>query len=201
MCSIFRICNDVKSISVERKCLSKRCWYCSKLCHNCMKPSTFGFAKVVGDTIYNHCSDRCQSLHFAEVDRIPIQTETNFELSRQPCDERLLLLITSVLPTKMSPNTVLCLHIAVSENHANLVANVPYCILQLRTTNRNVFVSFYITPEHSPGDPLWHCKHPDSVDSINNIRESGIIQQVLNLGLKQLGYKSLASFISNKDKI
>lgn len=162
-----------------------------------MKPSTFGFAMVVGDTIYNHCSDRCKNLHFGEVDKVSVQTETNFESCKQPCDEKLVLLITGVLPTRMSPNTVICLHIAMSENHANLDANVPYCILQLRNTDRNVFISFYITPEHSPGDPLWHCKHPDTVDSIDNIRGSGKVQQVLNLGLKQLGHKSLTTCISN----
>ena len=164
-----------------------------------MKPSTFGFTKEIGDTIYNHCSDHCQKLHFGEINEIPIQTETNFDSSKQPCDEKLLLLITGVLPTKLSPHTIICLHIAVSKNHPNLDPDIPYCILQLRTTDRNVFVSFYITPENSPGNPLWHCTHPDAVESIDNIRESGKIQQVLNSGLKQLGYKNLAAFINNKN--
>ena len=138
---------------MDNKCPSKTCWYCSSRCQNCMKPCTFGFNKAVGDTIYNHCSDRCQKLHFSEMNEIPVQAEVNFDSSKQPCDEKLLLLITSVLPTKLSPNTVICLHIAISQNHPNLEANAPYCILQLRSTDRNVFVSFYITPEDSPGNP------------------------------------------------
>ena len=182
---------------MDNRCPSKACWYCSGRCHNCMKPSTFGYAKEVGDTIYNHCSDRCQKLHFGE--KIPVVTEMNFDPSRQPCDEKLLLLVMGVLPTKMSPNTIICLHIAVSENHANLDANIPYCITQLRTTDSNVFVSFYITPEHSPGNPLWYCQHSDTVESIDNIRSSGKVQEVLDLGLKQLGYKNLTAFINHKN--
>ena len=187
----------MKRTSVDAKCPSKTCWYCRRHCHNCMKPSTFGFTKVSRDTIYNHCSDYCQKLHFSEISEITVQTETIFDLSNQSHDEKLLLLVTGVLPTKLSSNTIICLYIAVSVNHANLDPNIPYCILQLRTTDTNFFVSFYTTQENSPGDPLWYWKHPDKVESIDNIRESGIVQEVLNSGLKQLGYKSLAAFISD----
>jgi len=162
-----------------------------------MKPSMYGYNKEVGDTIYNHCSDNCQKLHFGEISETPVQNETDFDLSKQPHDEKLLLLVTSVLPTKLSPHTVFCLHIAVSQGHENLNANIPYCVLQIRTTKRNVFLSFYITSENSPGNALWHCKHPVTLESIDNIRESGKVQQVLSSGLKQLGFKSLTAFISN----
>lgn len=122
---------------------------------------------------------------------MPIQAEMKFNIARQPQDEKLLLFITCVLPTKMSANTIFCLHIGMSENHQNLKINVPYCILQLRTLTRNLFLSFYITTEQAPGDPLWYCKHPDTIESINNIRSSGKVQEALSLGIKKLGYENL----------
>jgi len=82
-----------------------------------------------------------------------------------------------------------------SRNHQNLKSNVPYCILQLRTITRNLFLSFYITTEQSPGDPLWYCQHPDTIESINNVRSSGKVQEALSFGMKRLGYENLSDLI------
>lgn len=196
--SFCRVCNELKWTSVSSKCLSRLCWYCNRRCHNCMKPSIFGFTAKdsKSDNDCHHCSEHCQNMHFGKAKEIPVQAEVKFSAARQPQDEKLLLVTTCVLPTKMSPNTVFCLHIGMAaENQPNLKASTPYCIVQLRTVTRNLFLSFYITTDQSPGDPLWYCQHPDTVNSIDNLCSSGKVQEALSLGLRKLRYASLSSVI------
>ena len=190
---LYRECSDKKWLAFDRKCSTSGCWYCKDNCQNCMKPASLGLTKIVDNVLYKHCCDRCLELHFNNVDKTPVQVEA---FSKQVESEKMLLMVTRVLPTKMSSNTVLCVQLCVSQNDSKLIDMKPYAVLQIRTLKANAILSFYVNLDLSIGDPLWYCTHTDTIASIDNIRGSDIVQQLLLLGLERSGHSNLKTLLA-----
>ena len=69
----------------------------------------FRYVKIVGDTTYNHVVIIVNiSMHFNEI---PVNYQTT--LCKKLYVTKNWYFIAGVLPTRMSQNTVICLHIAV----------------------------------------------------------------------------------------
>ena len=160
-----------------------------------MKPASLGLTKRVDDVLYKHCCNCCLELHFNNVDKTPVQVEAFCKQLRIQ-SEKMLLMVTRVLSTKMSSNTVLCLQLCVSQNDSKLIDMKPYAVLQIRTLKANAILSFYVNLDLSIGDPLWYCTHADTIASIDNVRGSDIVQQLLLLGLEKSGHSNLQTLLA-----
>ena len=111
----------------------------------------------------------------------------------------ILLQATKVVSTKMSTNTVLSIQLCLSCADPKIPDNAPYALLQIRTKMRSVFLSFFILPDLSPGEQLWYTTHPQTLDSIDNIRESGLVQEVLQLSFVKNNIPDLPSLVTSSE--
>ena len=194
-----RVSEGFSWVSLDSKCSDGGCWYCKNLCHNCMKPAGVGYTKMAEGAVYKHCSEHCKSLHFGNLDEMPFQADlVHLKVNGQPNDI-ILLQATKVVSTKMSTNTVLSIQLCLSCADPKIPDNAPYALLQIRTKMRSVFLSFFILPDLSPGEQLWYTTHPQTLDSIDNIRESGLVQEVLQLSFVKNNIPDLPSLVTSSE--
>jgi len=194
-----RVSESFSWVSLDSKCSDNGCWYCKNLCHNCMKPAGVGYTKMAEGVVYKHCSEHCKSLHFDNLDEIPFQADLVHLKVNGPPNDIVLLQATKVASTKMSTNTVLSIQLCLSCAEPKIPDNAPYALLQIRTKMRSVFLSFLILPDLSPGEHLWYTTHPQTIKSIDNIRKSGLVQEILQLAFTQNNIPDLSSFVMNSE--
>ena len=162
-----------------------------------MKRASVGFSKLVEGKVWNHCSEKCMLLHFEDSTRAPIQAKLlHFETNESPM-ETVLLQATKVFKTKLSNNTVTSIQLCISHSHPNIPAGIPYALLHIKARDKSFYLSFLISHDLSVGEPLWYVCHPDTVKSIDDIRELGLIQDVLHYALKS-NVTDLETLISPK---
>lgn len=146
-----------------------------------------------GSVVYKHCSERCMSLHFGKPSEIPFQAELMCLKGNRPLIDTVLLKITKVETNKMSANTILNIQLCLSRNHPRIPNDVPYALVQIRTAMKTAFLSFVLSPDLSPGEPLWYVTLPEKLDAIDNIRVSGFVQEALQFALAKNDISDLPS--------
>ena len=194
-----RVSEGFSSVSLDSKCSDGGCWYCKNLCHNCMKPAAVGHTKMAEGAVYKHCSEQCTSLHFSNLDEIPFQADLIHLKVNGPPNDTVLLQATKVASTKMSTNTVLSIQLCLSCADPRIPDNAPYALLQIRTKVRSVFLSFFISPDLSPGEHLWYTTHSQTLNSIDNIRKSGLVKDILQLAFVKNNIPNLSSLVINSE--
>lgn len=145
--------------------------------------------------VYKHCSERCKSLHFGNPSEVPFQSDLVYHKVNRPLIDTILLQTTKVASTEISSNTILSIQLCLSYNHPRIPSDVPYALVQIRTTTKSIFLSFFIALDMSPGEPLWYATFPEQLNVIDNIRRSGIVQEALQLSLMMNGISDLPSLL------
>ena len=112
-----------------------------------------------------------------------------------PLVDTVLLCLTKVIPTELSTNTVLSIQLCLSHDHHRIPNGAPFVLVQARTTKASNFLSFFVSLDLSPGEPLWYCNSPEKVDLIDTFRSTGVVQEALQLALTMNGISDLPSLI------
>ena len=193
--TLCRACEGSLWVSLDHRCSDGGCWYCLDRCHNCFKPVNAGYTKKDGNIAYQHCSERCMSLYFNNQCELPALVDLLCLKVKTPLIDTALLLLTKVVSTKLSANTLLCIQLCLSRDHHRIPNGALLALVQVRTTKVSNFLSFIISPDMSPGEPLWYSNTPEKVDAINDFRSSGVIQEALQLALSMNGISDVLSFI------
>ena len=166
-------------ISLDKKC-DPGCWYCKDLCHNCMKPANFGYAKTSENIVYKHCSERCYSLHFGKPSEAPFQGDLVCINVNKPLVNTIHLQATQVVETDLSVNTVFHINLCLSCNHPKVPNGVPYILLQVRSTKKYIFLSFFVSHDMCPEKPLWYIS---KLQSETGKQMAGFVQEALKTSL------------------
>ena len=191
--SCIRVCENLPWVSLDKKCCDVGCWYCMDLCHNCFKPPKVGYTKKEGNLVCKHCSERCRSLHFGDLSEVPAQADLVYFKVKRPLMDVLLLQVTQVASIEPGTNTILSIQLCLSYNHPRIPNDAPYALVQMRTTSKCILSSFFVSPDLTPGDPLWYNKNLDVID---DIRRSGCVQEVLQLALRKNNISDLPSLMA-----
>lgn len=152
-----------------------------------------------GNVVYKHCSERCKFLHFGNPSEVPNQANLLYLKVNRPIIDTILLQVTKVVLTEISANTILSIQLCLSCNHPKIPNDAPYALVQIRTTMKTTFLSFIVSPDMSPGEPLWYVTPPEKLDLLtDHIRGSGFVE-ALQFALAKNSLSDLPSLIMNSN--
>ncbi len=148
-----RIAKDLLSLGI--KCSPEGCWYCSDLCHCCMKPALLLNAKEIPNIKYRFCSKTCGRMFCIRPSLLPksmyvIDHREEFVEGKFKGPSVLDIIQMSEEDGAYNKIDFLSLCIGDCSKDQEL-----YILWQIRSVNHQSCMSFSITEECSPLQILW----------------------------------------------
>ena len=180
--------------SLDSKCVSNGCWYCSDLCNVCMLPSKVGLSRQVsGYTLQKFCSEKCLIVA-SEQDRstiIPISVA----LPLQKCGslkhlEPELLSTTTLLfhaeklvDTHLARNTLVKVSLLTDKSTTGIKL---FALQQLRTAEHRVLLGFSISEDLLILEPLTcYMVNENAKIAFEKIKQEGYTKVVIEEALME----------------
>ena len=192
--------------SLGLKCSSTDCWYCSDLCHCCMKPALWikkieGPRDMLTDKQFKFCSEKCNETFcvapsVSSKSMVVIDNRGTFP---KQCPS--VLGIVKVSKEEGSThNTVECFNLCIGDDPETSegLPQGPYILWQVRSIDSQYFRNFSISEECIPTGVLWpHLfENEEAITHLETyLKFQPYLSEVLEHSLRELGYGNLATYL------
>lgn len=175
----------------DSKCIP-RCWYCNDLCDNCLLPAIVGLKVVTKeDILLKFCSDQCQRAYCGLKELV-----VNAELPRLGDQREILMHVCAAGTNQLVSHFTVQMQIYQSSSGSyEIPADHCYVTYQFRSPFSQELLEFFISSNLSPIDPLPHLTSEQAVQSLQLIRESGLVQSILQKAFEVVGIKDLCALV------
>jgi len=189
--------------SLDLKCSSTLCWYCSDLCHCCMKPALWfkinkGSQDVLTDKQFRFCSEKCNDT-FCVAPSVATKSMVVID-SRGAFPKQCPSVLGIVKVTKeeeSTHNTVEFFNLCIDETSEGLPQG-PYILWQVRSIDSQYFRNFYICENCIPTDVLWpHLfENKEAIAQLEAyLKFQPHLSEILEHSLRELGYGDLTTYL------
>ena len=157
----------------DNKCVSaKKCWYCSRLCSNCLQPASFGLSQPSksSDSSLKFCSEKCERLALCSESQYFIQILSKNESHNE--DQELFRIQGCFVVADMSIAFSMSVHFCNSEYY------VLYCE---KDGQYKHFFKFFVSIE---GKFLRFLPHSSSLDYAEELVFFNALSTRIEMGFK-----------------
>ena len=145
--------------ALDIKCSPEGCWYCSDLCHCCLKPAhPWSKGEASQDIPYRFCSKKCMGLYCFHPSKMPqsmFVIDHRDEFKENKFKGPSILDILYISRKGEQYNTVEFVNFCVGHRSEGLPLDNPYILWQIRDIDSQFFLNFLTTVECIPLEPLW----------------------------------------------
>lgn len=191
--------------SLDIKCSPEGCWYCTDLCHCCLKPAyPWSKGENVQDIPYRFCSKKCMGLHCFHPSKMPqrmfvIDHRDEFKSGKFKGPSILDVLYVNRGEGKQY-NTVEFMHVCIGDGSKDLPFREPYILWQFRDMDSQFFLNFHTTVECIPLGPLWPSLLGED-DDVTALQEACLklepkLAITIKAAVQALGCEDLQAYMS-----
>ena len=143
-------------------------------------------------SFFGFCTRACKEVFCGEDGTYaPIVPE-----SGQP-EEILFQQLSTIRPPNVATNIVDFLHVCIGDGSFCLPLGKPYAIWQFRNTQEQLFVSFFLSDDCDPQEPVWHPHRNSSVTKAMDLVFLHLKQR-LHCTLQDLQFKNLSALVASR---